>query len=854
LGGEENVSQLYRKEAQPEREVRHESHSEMIRRVRNALKIDDSSADRFVASLPFSDSDATCGCENEFQAVVMGSSKDVDLPMTIRESSCYKNLLKRNRRGEEKRKVAGFEHYLNPAGADCPDRSLSDQQGGDNNHLHTRSFGTVESLPSGNLDSSNDRTCFIDVWENSWVRFPRQQLNLYANQILDSDLHLDKQNPAAGYRKDVGRFLIEKNGVQYLRIPVSYLLKLSLADAVGTPALHPALRATARKMMACCINDNSSPEILSFFPAPLKIATGREIKAVRESAIRFLLIQLLTAYANSRFRLMENGQKALVYFASHAPHRQKQFNTVVPDAFYRDLFMSPCLSGWDRGEDKMAYMHICHRVLSRSRLNAVSKLKDAGIITSNLVVLPNISDVSLANNGTHISIGSRKISKLLKDGDPHFTPSDEKYLGDLSIKICEHFLPLFVGTYSATPYRLDFEDFHPENILGFLPHELDFTHLRMVWQQWKKKAGLRIFSQPVTPFGPEGMDRFIRKLFSLKGDIVPDFRLIDYFGAVMATDERSALDGKEGNEKSLALDLQDMGIFDARMSLYMLMRLRKASVHGFSGVEGRYYSTFESLINDLGDAIQIQRMVMMVAWKLILEERVTHEDIPDRPEVESERRQIFFGAAIGIKKVFVLENGDNRFLSTILSRVRQRKKLSRSIKYPGYYKLRIKDYLMALIEILEQEGKELIRSPELCRSVRDLKKRVESPAGNRVSDRMVSAILKKESVKRALDMRAEEFNQASERYLRDDLRKRHMAEGMKILEEEIQQLDLWASFRDPGCMEMLASILGEGQSAFSFLSAHREAILNESAAEDVLEKMVQLIVLIVDQNIQANSI
>jgi hypothetical protein len=36
----------------------------------------------------------------------------------------------------------------------------------------------------------------------------------------------------------------------------------------------------------------------------------------------------------------------------------------------------------------------------------------------------------------------------------------------------EHFLPLFVGSYSAAPCRIGFRDFHPESALGFLPHEL----------------------------------------------------------------------------------------------------------------------------------------------------------------------------------------------------------------------------------------------------------------------------------------------------------------------------------------------------------------------------------------------
>ena len=794
-----------------------ESHADIIDRVYDALQIDDSSVENFIQSLPFSTDDATFGCENEFQAVVMGKSNDVDLPITIRDSACYKNLLKRNERdGENHRKIAGFEAYLNSEGA-CTSKDK-----------HISAMDT-------------------DVWENSWVRFPRHLLNLYANQILDSDLHCDKQNPSAGYRRDMQRFFVEKDGIKYLRIPVSYLLKIALADALGNPCIHSRLRNAAGKMMACFLSDNSSPEILSFFPCSIKTGRLTGLKPVRETAIRFLLIQLLTAYANKRFQLAENGQRVLVYFASHTPQRQKHFNQVIPDAFYRDIFMSPCLSGWDRGEDKSAYMHMCHRVLSRSRLNAVTKLKDAGIITSNLVVLPDVSDVSLANNGTHVSIGSMKITGLLKEDSPDFTRADEKYLGDLCIKVCEHFLPLFVGTYSAAPYRLDFQDFHPEKILGFLPHELDFTHLRMIWKQWKKKAGLKIMSQPLTPFGPEAVDRFIRRAFSLKGDMVPDFRLVDYFAGVMATDENSALDGKEGNEDRLAADLQEMGVFDSRMSLYMLMRLRKESVHGFSGFEARYYSTFESLFKDFGEALQLQRIILTLVWKMILKKEVVHEDIPDMPEVESERRQMFFGAAIGIKTVFILEKTPNRFLGSILKVIEKRKKVFKSIKYPGYFKIGLQDYLIGLVDILEERGADIIRGPELLSILKNLRKRIKFPLDNRAAHRMGSKIIEKAKKKSPMAMRAKEFNRACEDYLREDLRKQHMSEGIKALAEDFQQLDLWASFRDPVCNEVRSSILGD-LPASDFLASHRDELFDETADEDILEKMIQLIVLTVAWN------
>ena len=234
----------------------------------------------------------------------------------------------------------------------------------------------------------------------------------------------------------------------------------------------------------------------------------------------------------------------MVFASPHPPIRQKQLNECVPDAFYGELFMSPCLSGWDRGEEKRRYMELCHEVLSRSQMNAVSKLGDAGIISRNLVVLPNPSNISLANNGIHISFGSRKLQELVQDPESGFDSHDEKYVGALTIKLFEHFLPLFVGTYTASPYRIAFSDFHPEKVLGFLPHELDYTHLRMLWRRWRGKARTKVFGKSFTPFGPTKLDALLSNVLRLKGDCVPDFRLLDYPIGLMSTASNPALDGR----------------------------------------------------------------------------------------------------------------------------------------------------------------------------------------------------------------------------------------------------------------------------------------------------------------------
>jgi len=428
---------------------------------------------------PFAGADTSVGMEYELQVAVAGGHQDVDLAATIRNSSYFKNITKRTARGD---------------------------------------------LPPACLDSLKD---FLygnetNVWENSWVRFPEYRLTPWTRKLLARDFLADKSILHPRQRSDVQRFRCMHKGETHLRLPISYLLKLSLANVISVDdTLSPVLFTTGKSLMDNYISDNTSPEVLSF-----TIPTAAQGKigdlAAAETARTLLFSQLLIQYANKSFGLEAAGQKCLLYCAPHAPSRQKQLNEVVPDGFYRHLFMSPCLSGWDKGEEKHRYMEICHKILSRSQLNTIGKLKDAGIITNNLVVLPNTSNTCLANNGTHVSLGSRLLTSLAADRESMFTPGVEKYYGDLVIKIVEHFLPLFVNTYSAAPYRLDFADFHPEKVLGFLPHELDYTHLRMIWRRWKKKADISFLGRTITPFGPRWLDRTLADLLGLKGDLVPE--------------------------------------------------------------------------------------------------------------------------------------------------------------------------------------------------------------------------------------------------------------------------------------------------------------------------------------------
>ncbi|MFH1115340.1 MAG: hypothetical protein V1792_15625 [Pseudomonadota bacterium] len=763
-------------------------------RVRAALGVPEIRSNRFAESLPFSGEDVTAGSETELQAAVAGESDCVDLPMSIESSNYYANIIRRATSGDS-------------------------------------SAGAVTELEK-HINGNKTK-----IWDNSWVRFPLRSLTPFAQGVLNQDLRSDRSSAWSSPRKDLEKFLHVSENLQWLRVPMSYLVKIALADVLGSQAALPEMvHATGCRVMDRLLSDNTSPETLSFYVVPLRRDSSFGRAIAKETSKRYLLTQLVVMYANSALGLLESGQRAVIYFSPHPPVRQKMLNECISDSFYRELFMNPCLSGWNNGMEKHDYMCLCHQVLSRSQLNAVSKLREAGIITRNLVILPNVSNISLANNGTHLSLGSRKLTQCLQAGDDAFSPTDEKYLGDLVIKIVEHFLPLFVGTYSAAPYRLDFSDFHPERVLGFLPHELDYTHLRMIWRRWKKKASIKILGQPTTPFGLKSIDRMLITLFRCKGDFMPDFRLIDYMVAPMSTDRSPALDGKSGNWDRLKRDLADLGVFDVRMSLYMLYRLREFQQAGYSGFEGRHYSLFESLDKDMTRAANLQALVTALAFKYALQGNVTHADIPDEPFIESERRQIFFGSAIGIPTFYVHGSTKNLFLKTILRRTNG---IRHSRRYPGYLRVYHRQYRLALVEIIRSEGADLVENLGLEETVRDLFHRIDRPQIHSAEGKLTSGILDKLGLDSPMKAKAPDFNLAAEEYYRNDLKKRYLREALDFLCEDLKDLEASGVFSEHGYRETFHYTLGD-RSSRGFMDAVREKVLDESASVDDIRNLIDL--------------
>lgn len=69
-------------------------------------------------------------------------------------------------------------------------------------------------------------------------------------------------------------------------------------------------------------------------------------------------------------------------------------------------------------------------------------------------------------------------------------------------------------------------------------------------------------------------------------------------------------------------------VFDSRMALHLVNRIRPYDLRGFTGFEGRHYSLFESWQSDFANAVNLQVMITAPAYQLIAARRFSHADMP----------------------------------------------------------------------------------------------------------------------------------------------------------------------------------------------------------------------------------
>jgi hypothetical protein len=216
-------------------------------------------------------------------------------------------------------------------------------------------------------------------------------------------------------------------------------------------------------------------------------------------------------------------------------------------------------------------------------------------------------------------------------------------------------------------------------------------------------------------------------------------------------------------------------------------------------------------------ATDLQTLITALAFKYVASGEWTHQDIPDQPFVESERRQVLFAAAVGVPTFYVSSKSPNRFLMRI---VRRTAGLRRSRRYPGYLRVLLSEYQKTLLEMILEDGSDLIEALEMRPSFENLCGRLNEPELQTTSAKLTRQILDKAGAKSPLSLCGREFNQIAESFYREELRAKHLQEGLDELEQDIEEI---------GSIPALRAVMGN-RNAVRFLQEAKRSLASGTAS------------------------
>jgi hypothetical protein len=241
----------------------------------------------------------------------------------------------------------------------------------------------------------------------------------------------------------------------------------------------------------------------------------------------------------------------------------------------------------------------------------------------------------------------------------------------------------------------------------------------------------------------------------------------------------------------------------------------------------------------MAHAANLQMLVTALAYKYIFTGSITHADIPDHPFVESERRQIFFGAAAGIPTFYVRTDTPNRLLARM---VKQTRNTRSSRRYAGYTRVCIADFQQTLIRLLKEDAPELIEMGKLHDTIRDLADRTDEDGRDSVASRLTRRICQAAGVSSPMALTGDEFNAAAETFYRERLKKEQTGQALDQWSDQVRQLDAMSAWRSGHFNPALFSVL-KGEDAAAFIAAVRSEVIADVLPPAIIARLIHLMLL-----------
>jgi len=145
---------------------------------------------------------------------------------------------------------------------------------------------------------------------------------------------------------------------------------------------------------------------------------------------------------------------------------------------------------------------------------------------------------------------------------------------------------------------------------------------------------------------------------------------------------------------------------------------------------------------------------------------------------------------------------------------------------------------------------ELVEHFGLLDILDDLDHRIKYP-GNRAVDRLTGGILKGTGARSPMQLDADEFNLAAEKYYRTSLRLQHVDEAFTILREAIEHVDELQS-DNSFYRNVLQTTIGDANLVSFWLEA-RERFSHDRFDALTLDKLMKILLLIVHLHRQAKK-
>jgi hypothetical protein len=220
---------------------------------------------------------------------------------------------------------------------------------------------------------------------------------------------------------------------------------------------------------------------------------------------------------------------------------------------------------------------------------------------------------------------------------------------------------------------------------------------------------------------------------------------------------------------------------------------------------------------------------------------ITSTGIPDTPSAESERRQIFFGAAVGLPTFFVRKETHNPLMTRILNKTAE---VRSSRRYPGYVRVHNLAYRKALLAVLREDAADLIELMGLEQTIDDLQARLSDFERLSVAGRLTQGIMAATPHSTPLKMAAREFNLQAEQYYRDTLRRSQIQEAVSLLTATAGRIDREQCRLDDETRRALRSVL-QDQDMIGLVQRCTPDLLNDQADLRTLQRLANLLLLTV---------